>query len=233
MLATLIGSDTSVSSVVSKPSTLILLDNVVSVQLLKNRLLGIQVLEISKTAVITPAARDYLKESMVEVVRIQSSTVSKIASIETTTATATATATATNTDTDTDTDTEIVSGRPQRLLVAGSAAWMTSMAKQLCSKQAKVCDVTPDDASALRTIANGLRAGHQAGVIIVQSPHATCWQAARDDSLRPAVVSNWSELNDVLREVPVNVLILPAKTWNVPSACNTARRFFQHLQNRS
>jgi hypothetical protein len=222
VLATLIGSGTPASSVLPKPSTISLLDNVVSVQLLKNRLLGIQVLEIAKTAVVTPAARDYIRECKVEVVRNQPmhSIIEPEALAERTSKSASASG-------------SNAIARPQRLLVAGSATWLPSMAKQLCSKQAKVCEVTPDDASALRTIANGLRAGHQAGVIIVQSPHATCWQAARDDSLRPAVVSNWSELNDVLREVPVNVLILPAKIWNVPSSCNTARRFFQHLQNRS
>ena len=207
------GGGASTSSVVTKPSTLHLLDNVVSVQLLKNRLLGIQVLEIAQSAVLTPAARDYIRECNVEIVRGQTNASKKAISAETTN--------------------QSDCTHPQRLLVAGSAAWMPSVARQLCSKQAKVCEVATDDSSALRTVANGLRAGHQAGVIIVQSPHATCWQAARDDSLRPAVVSNWSELNDVLREVPVNVLILPAKTWNVPSSCNTARRFFQHLQNRS
>ena len=222
MLATLIDGGTSVSSVKPKPATFSLLDSVVSVQLLKNRLLGIQVLEISTSAVMTPAARDYIRECKVEVVRNQliHAIIEPEALAERTSKSASASG-------------SNAIARPQRVLVAGSAAWMPSMAKQLCSKQAKVCEVTPDDASALRTIANGLRAGHQAGVIVVQSPHATCWQAARDDLLRPAVVSSWSELNDVLREVPVNLLILPAKTWNVPSSCNTARRFFQHLQNRS
>ncbi len=222
MLATLIDSGTPAIGVVTKPSTLSLLDSVVSVQLLKNRLHGILVLEISTTAVMTPAARDYIREFKVEVVRNQlnHSIIEPVALAERTSKSASAAG-------------SNAIARPQRVLVAGSAAWMPSMAKQLCSKQAKVCEVTLDDASALRTIANGLRAGHQAGVIVVQSPHATCWQAARDDLLRPAVVSNWSELDDVLREVPVNLLILHAKTWNVPSSCNTARRFFQHLQNRS
>ena len=197
----------------SRPSTLSLLDRVVSLQSLKNRLLGIQVLEITPSAVLTPAARDYLREFKVEVVRGQRSPESSVATAHAVS--------------------EHANVRPQRLFVAGSAVWMPSVAKQLCSRQAKVCDASPDDASALRSISAGLRAGHQAGMLLVQSPHATCWQAARDDYLRPAVVSSWTELNDILREVPVNLLILSAKTWNVPSSCNTARRFFQHLQTRS
>ncbi len=206
---------TSTTNVVPKPSTLSLLDSVVSIQLIKNRLMGIQVLEIDQSAVVTPSARDYLKEFKVLVARCptnEAETATKSWPIE--------------------------SGghdgpRLQRLMVAGTASWLPSVAKQLCSKQARVCTSSADDSSALRTIADGLRAGHQAGVVIVHSPHATCWQAARDESLRPAVVASWTELNDVLREVPANVLILSAKTWNVPSACNSARRFFQHLQNRS
>ena len=192
--------------------TLSLLDQVVSVQSLKNRLLGIQLVEIEPSAVLTPAARDYCKEFKVEIVRGSSVSRTKNASVQTSLAT---------------------SERPQRLIVAGSTHWIPCVQKQLCSKQAKVCEMDSGDTTALRTIADGIRSGHQAGVVIVNAPHATCWQAARDDSLRPAVVSSWPELNGVLNEVPTNVLILSAKTWNVPSACNAARRFFQHLQNQS
>ena len=212
MLATLTGGATSLAGVQPPSATLRVLDTVVSIHLLKNRLLGIQVLEIIPSAVITPAARDYCNEHKVAVVRSPGNTVAKTAMVE------------------------LRSGddtRPQRLLVAGTASWMPSVAKQLCTKQAMVCPPSADDSSALRTILQGLRAGHQAGVAIVNSAHATCWQAARDEALRPAVVSSWPELNDVLREVPVNVLILPSKTWNIASACNCARLFFQHLQKLS
>ncbi len=215
MLATLTDSATSTTDVVPKPSTLSLLDSVVSIQLIKNRLMGIEVLEIDQSAVVTPSARDYIRECKVMVARCRTSE--------------------SNRSTE---SWHVESVRPdvvrlQRLIVAGTAPWMSSVAKQLCPRQAKICSGSADDASALRAITAGLQAGHQAGVVIVHSPHATCWQAARDESLRPAVVASWTELSDVLREVPANVLILSAKTWNVPSACNSARRFFQHLQNRS
>ncbi len=212
MLATLTSGATTVTGVVPRPGTLSLLDRVVSLQSLKNRLSGIQLVEIEPSAVLTPAARDYCKELKVAIVRGSSVARSTNAAGDSSLAT---------------------QGRPQRLLVAGSTSWIASMEKQLCSKQAKVCEMTTDDATALRTIADGIRNGHQAGVVIVNAPYATCWQAARDDRLRPGVVSSWPELNGVLLEVPVNVLILSAKTWNVPSACNVARRFFQHLHNQS
>lgn len=212
MLATLTSGDTTVASVVPNPKTLSLSDQVVSLQSLKNRLLGIQLVEIEPSAILTPAARDYCKEFKVEIVRGSSIARKKSAEVDTCLAT---------------------SERPQRLIVAGSTPWIPSVQKQLCSKQAKVCEMATDDTSALRTIAEGIRNGHQAGLAIVSAPHATCWQAARDDRLRPAVVSSWQELNNVLQEVPANVLILSTKSWNVPSACNIARRFFQHLQNQS
>ena len=177
-------------------------------QSLKDRIRGMQVLEISKSAVLTPAARDYCRELQVNVVR---GSASKATSDTVTPKTA----------------------RLQRLLVVGTPVWMPAIAKQLCNQQAHVGEVISDDASVLRSVADGLRAGHQAAVAIVQSPYAVCWQAARDDRLRPAVVPNWSELNEVLNQVPVNLLILSSQSWNVPAVCNGARRFFQHLQTQS
>jgi len=186
-----------------------LADQVISLQSLKNRLAGIQVLEVGRAAVLTPAAKDYCRELRVELIRGALDEKSNASPVPTALA------------------------RPQRLVVVGSASWMSSISKQLCSKQASVIDKSADDATAMRTVAEKLRSGHQAGVAIVQSPHAACWQAARDDRVRPAVIAHWSDLDEVLREVPVNVLVLSSKSWNVPSACNVARRFFQHLQNHS
>ena len=196
-----------------------LTDQVISLQSLKNRLAGIQVLEVGRTAVLTPAAKDYCRELRVEIDRVEivRNEIVRNAIGETSSMNSS----------------PIALARPQRLVVAGSTNYMTSISKQLCSKQAAVIDKSADDATAMRTIAEKLRTGHQAGVAIVESPHAACWQAARDDRLRPAVIAHWSDLDDVLREVPVNVLVLSSKSWNIPSACNVARRFFQHLQNHS
>jgi hypothetical protein len=116
------------------------------------------------------------------------------------------------------------------LIIAGSCQAMVAIEKQMCSKQANVRAQLHDDTASLREIANGLRNGHQAGVLVAASPHAACWQAARDEKLRPAVVSQWSDLPAVLSEVPVNLLILSASKWNVPSICNASRHLFEHLK---
>ncbi len=215
---TAIGAQThSETSVLS--NRLSLTDQVISLQSLKNRLAGIQVLEVGRAAVLTPAAKDFCRELRVELVRVEPVRAEPVRGAIG--------------ETSSMNSTSIALARPQRLVVAGSTNYMASISKQLCSKQAAVIEKSADDATAMRTIAEKLRSGHQAGVAIVESPHAACWQAARDDRLRPAVIARWSDLDDVLREVPVNILILSSKSWNIPSACNVARRFFQYLQNHS
>ena len=197
---------------ISPPGSLTLADPVVSLQLLKNRLNGIQILEIKREAVLTPSARDYCVEQKIVIVRGQASSRSKSNEFE-----------ACND----------AAMPPQPLLVSGTPAWMTAIAKRLCDKQAKVCETASDDTTVLRTLAEGLRFGHRAALAIVSHPHSFCWQAARDEQLRPAVVSSLPELDHVLREVPANVLILSSQNWNIPLACNSARRIVQHLQNQS
>jgi hypothetical protein len=209
---------TSAETLQSNESVLRINSKVISVQLLQKKLTGIAVLAISENAVVTPAARDYCKENGVQIVR-GSATIAPSSN--------------SSGKQSTSSEPSAKPTRPQRLIVDGSASWIAAISKQLCPKQANVLAGSPDDLSTMRHISDGLRAGHQGGLAVVESPHAACWQAARDDRLRPVVLSNWSELNDVLREVPVNLLILSAKSWNVPSVCNVARRWHQHLQSHS
>lgn len=87
-----------------------------------------------------------------------------------------------------------------------------------------------DDATALRSIQESLAKGHQAGVLWVESAFATGWQAARIESLRPVVVTQWGEVPRALREVPLNLLIVPTHGWSIPALCNAARTLFEHLK---
>jgi hypothetical protein len=218
----------------SNTATLRLSERVISIQTIKDKLSNHQVLEYGRMSVVTPAAKDYCRERKITLVRSDIASGSIGRSVQATGSPATSVQALVNSSASAGQTIEAKSEtRPQRLLVTGSTTWMDAVAKQLCSRQSKVEKSFADDASAMRRIADGLREGHQAGVAIVDSPHAACWQAARDDRLRPAVVANWMELGDVLREVPVNVLILSSKTWNCPSVCNGARRFFEHLKNNS
>jgi hypothetical protein len=93
--------------------------------------------------------------------------------------------------------------------------------------------VHADDAAAMRSVARAIRSGNPTAMAIVSAPHSALWQAARDDALRPAIVSQWSDLPDVLREVPTNVLIVPSKRWNIAGVANIARHFLDHSRSRS
>lgn len=185
-------------------------DRLVTLESLKNRLHGKQTLSIPERAVITPAAIDLCKQAKVKIVRALHSAVADKENLDLG-----------------NLQTSSQDSIP-RLVVAGSGGVLAAVARQLCPKQATVLR-GEDDTSAMRSIATGIRSGHKAAIAIVATPHASCWQAARDELLRPAVVSHWNDLAPILSEVPVNLLILGANQWNVPAICNLARRFHQHI----
>jgi hypothetical protein len=218
VLSTLLAGDlagsTPHSSSVVVSDELAITDIVVTASTLEGRLAGIAKLRLLPAAVITPTARDLCRQAKVTIVKGDNAavTASKLSMMDAAASAVTSVA------------------RPQQLIIAGSCNAMVAIEKQMCSKQANVRTQLHDDTSALREIANGLRNGHRAGVLVAASPHAACWQAARDEKLRPAVVSQWSDLPAVLSEVPVNVLILSASKWNVPSICNASRHLFEHLK---
>jgi hypothetical protein len=87
-----------------------------------------------------------------------------------------------------------------------------------------------DDASALRSAASGLREGYRAAVVVAAAPHALCWQAARDEKLRPAVVGDWSQWPEIVAQVPANLLLLSSQRWNAASTANLIRHFTKHLK---
>lgn len=209
----LAGSTQQPSSVVVS-NELAIADHVVSASTLEGRLSGIQTLRLLRSAVVTPAARDLCRQAKVAIVKDENAVSSPNSIVKQDAAASTVPSKV----------------RPQRLIIAGSCQAMVAIEKQMCSKQANVRTQLHDDTAALREITNGLRNGHQAGVLVAASPHAACWQAARDENLRPAVVSQWSDLPAVLSEVPVNLLILSASKWNVPSICNASRHLFEHLK---
>ncbi|XZE20245.1 hypothetical protein SH449x_000108 [Pirellulaceae bacterium SH449] len=219
VLGTLMASDLSVangSEETPASNELVLTGTMISSRDVTGRLQGQQILRVPEKAVITPAVRDLCREAKVTIVRGEVSLATPTPA--------------------SGSSTETVSTppkKPQRLIVAGSHNMLAAISKQLCSRQSKVLETCADDTSALHQITNGLRDGHQAGVLIAKSPFAVSWQAARDEKLRPVVVGQWSELTSALKEVPANLLILGADRWNVASACNAARFLFEHLKRNS
>lgn len=211
---------------VTSASSLQLNDSVITAQLLKGRLNGITELLVSKNAVVTPAARDLCRETKTSIVRGSSAQAKE-------TAIALPSSSLSSSADSAPAAEAVTTKRPQRLVIAGTAAWHNNLSNQVCPKQASLQSKANDDASALQQIAAGIRNGHQAGVLIATAPHASCWQAAQQSALRPAVLNSWSELKNVLTEMPANLLIVSANSWNIASTANVVRHFFEHLKKQS
>jgi hypothetical protein len=193
-----------------------LTDSVISVSSFRTLPATATSVRIMSRAVVTPSARDWCKERGLTLVR------SEAASAPTAHAGAPVNVASFPS----------IAG-PEPLYVAGSVTWMAALKKQLCLKQTRVTEPQLDDASVIRGIGSAIRQGHATCLAIVASPHSSLWQAARDEALRPAIVAHWSDLPDILREVPTNVLIVSSKHWNIAGVSNIARRFLDHTRAHS
>ena len=206
-------------------------DAVVSVQSLTRIPAGIKQLRIARNALVTPAAKDWLHEKRIAWSK-ENSTPSVVTKNPTSKGLFASIATPVDLSTQLNSQapkSSVESATPP-VFVTGSVLWLRSLEKQLCPKQTKLDVMQSDDAAAMRAVASAIRAGSRGAVAIVQAPHSALWQAARDESLRPALVSQWGDLEDVFREVPTNVLIIPAKRWNIPGVCNVVRKFAEQIK---
>lgn len=156
-------------------------------------------ISVRKKAVITPAAWDVLRSNQIEVRRENSAT-SLSANLP-----------------------GITNANLVPMFVIGRAVWLNGLQKRFCPKQVRVEVMDQDDAANLGQAVKNLRGGSHRGILLSEFPHATSWQAARNDAIRSAVVSAWSDLPDVLSEVPVNLIILNRARWNAASTANVIR----------
>ena len=189
---------------------------------------GTKQITVSSTALVTPAAKDWLKEKgigwtrMVPTASSPGTGKSPVASNPS--GLSTSVASSENLQKNT------METESKRVLVTGSVLWLRTLEKQLCPKSSRIDQVQFDDAASLRAVAQAIRNGAPAAIAVVKAPHATLWQAARDEALRPSIVSQWSDLTEVLQEVPTNLLILPASRWNTAGTANIARKFIDHIR---
>ena len=156
-------------------------------------------ISVRKKAVITPAAWDVLRRNQIEVRRENSST-SQSQSLP-----------------------GITHANIVPMFVIGRAVWLNGLQKRFCPKQVRVEILDQDDSANLGQAVKNLRGGSHRGILLSEFPHATSWQAARHDAIRSAVVSAWSDVPDVLSEVPVNLIILNRARWNAASTANVVR----------
>jgi hypothetical protein len=201
----------STNGAIDSTSILRLHGKLITLASLPSSLAGVREVHVPTRAVVTPAVQDHLRSARIVLGRSGSS------------------ASSPNADATSATSNAVSLPSLQPLIVAGSASFMPTIKKTVCSRQAKTLQPSLDDASALGEAATGLRSGHRAAVIIGSSAHAIAWQAARDEKLRPVVVSQWSELAEAIAEVPTNLVILSTKYWNAPAASNVIRAFYKHV----
>jgi hypothetical protein len=189
---------------------------------------GTKQITVSSTALVTPAAKDWLKEKGIGWTRMvptaSSPGTGKSPVASNTSGLSTSVASSENLQKNT------METESKRVLVTGSVLWLRTLEKQLCPKSSQIDQVQFDDAASLRAVAQAIRNGAPAAIAVVKAPHATLWQAARDEALRPSIVSQWSDLTEVLQEVPTNLLILPASRWNTAGTANIARKFIDHIR---
>jgi hypothetical protein len=195
-----------------RPGELVVSDRLVSLASLPKDLSGVQRLSVDPRAVVTPAARDRLRQANITLIREHSRPAS-------------ANAVAPSAST-----LSLSSPSVPPILVAGQAVWYRALSRSLCPRQTRLLPAAVDDASALRSAASGLREGYRAAVVVAAAPHALCWQAARDEKLRPAVVGDWSQWPEIVAQVPANLLLLSSQRWNAASTANLIRHFTKHLK---
>jgi hypothetical protein len=189
---------------------------------------GTKQITVSSTALVTPAAKDWLKEKGIGWTRIAPTASSPVTGKSPAPSNPSGLSTSVASSEilqKNDLETE-----PKRVLVTGSVLWLRTLEKQLCPKSSQIDQVQFDDAASLRAVSQAIRNGAPAAIAVVKAPHATLWQAARDEALRPSIISQWSDLAEVLREVPTNLLILSASRWNTAGTANIARKFIEHIR---
>ena len=189
---------------------------------------GTKQITVLSTALVTPAAKDWLKEKGIGWTRIAptaSSPVTGKSPVPSNPSGPSPSVASSEFLQKNNMETE-----SKRVLVTGSVLWLRTLEKQLCPKSSQIDQVQFDDAASLRAVSQAIRNGAPAAIAVVKAPHATLWQAARDEALRPSIVSQWSDLAEVLREVPTNLLILSASRWNTAGTANIARKFIEHIR---
>ncbi len=219
-------------AVSKKPAnTVAIFDVLITLSSIPKNLDGITELRIAKKSVITPSVRDFLNSKNIRVLRGDLNALSEPEALADFVSSSFTSSFRKSASTSGSASAGAIPHPNQPILIAGQSAWYGLLKRPLCPKANKLTDPAMDDATALRTISAGLREGHKAGVLIATSAHNLCWQAARDEKLRPVVVSDWSELNSILKEVPANLLVLSQSKWNAPSTINVIRAFSKHLRS--
>jgi ribose 5-phosphate isomerase RpiB len=161
---------------------LTLTEKVISAESLANRLNGVQRVVVSARAVVTPAARDILKEKNVTLVRsLQAATAAKLVPL-------------------------VVASSAGKKTAAIDAADLVAQLRQRGIAVEELPSVNAAQAAA--NIAAAVSGGKKLGVLLTDQPAAALCIANRQRGVRAATAANRGELNDLVQNLGVNLLVV-------------------------
>lgn len=76
----------------------------------------------------------------------------------------------------------------------------------------------------LTALASAPPTSHQPVIAVTAQPYEVVWQAIRQHGWRAAVLSSLSDLDEVWREAPPELLVVSSVRWNLPMLRNLVRR---------
>lgn len=188
-------------------STLVCDQTVVSVVWLEQNWAGHQQIQFGPKAVVTPAARDWLRSKQIESVRDAASKRS------------------------------IGFGDPAVLVAGSTSLWRQIADRICPRQARRLADQAGDDAMLREVRSELLQGKQKIAILWPAHPHALCWQAARDAQLRPAVLSDPMSIDRLLEEVPANLLMIDGFGWSPHQSLLAVRkaaiRLGRHADTRS
>lgn len=188
----------AVVGVPDEPTELVLTERLITTQLLEGQLNGKRTARVSERAVVTPAVVDLLRAKKIKLVRGNEARL----------------------------DAPLTRSSSESPLIApigvfGSSVWFGSLARHLCSKQARIeaCHESEVSPSITSHFANG---GRQA-IWITGRPFAAVAHAQQHSKLVAVQLPSLVELAAALEQVQPQLWIVDSSRWTVAAVGNLVR----------
>lgn len=203
----------SETSATSRPKDeLAVMASVVSVGLLQGKLNGIKKVRVRSKAVVTPAARDLLRATRVELVRGESQ--AQLSSPQSS-------------------NTVGVSGSlaaPVSSVAALSVlcpkVWIERLQKSLCPKRGSLDEIAAIMPEIVAQVQKKFSQGHRLAVLVTESSFDAVVQLARA-GIRAVRVASWGDLQLALSDAGPQVWVLDPRQWNIPLTLNACNRVYE------
>lgn len=184
-----------------KSGELELMSNVISVQSLEGKLREITTVRVRQQAVVTPAARDLLRNAKVTLVRG-----AKLNSVTS--------------------ETETAQVRPAALLVLSPEKLVEVLKKQLCPRRALVDSADKNVDQIVMRLQASLSQGHRLGVVIAENSFELN-MAINRVGIRSVRIGSWTDFQLALREAAPDVWVLDSRHLNIPAIKNVCNRMYE------